>query len=135
MNLRALALAVVLAVPIPAGARIQSPAASKGAAASKEKGVSGTWTMSAEGYVLTLIVAQSGTKVSGTLEGPHGPMPVTGKFAKGRLTFAADGPDGVAGKLEISATGVLQRDGTLAGSLTSVTSGTLKWTAVRTPSH
>src|ERR1041385_2285488 len=129
MNLRPLALAVVLAVPIPAGARIQSPAASK------EKSVSGTWTMSAEGYVLTLIVAQSGTKVSGTLEGPHGPMPVTGKFAKGRLTFSADGPDGVGGKLEISATGVLQRDGTLAGSLTSVTSGTLKWTAVRTPSH
>jgi hypothetical protein len=87
--------------------------------------------LSAEGYVLTLVLAQSGTKISGTLEGPHGPMPLKGQFSKGRITFSGGGPNGIGGKEEFSATGVLQSDGTLVGDLTSTTSGKLTWTAVR----
>src|ERR1700682_1269309 len=45
--------------------------------------------------------------------------------AKGRIDFSGDGPDGVGGQLELSATGALQADGTLAGVLTSTTTGQL----------
>ena len=98
----------------------------------KEKGVAGTWTLSAEGYVLPLVLVQSGTKISGTLESTHGPMPLKGQFAKGRITFSGGGPNGIGGKEEFSATGVLQSDGTLVGDLTSATSGKLTWKTVRT---
>jgi hypothetical protein len=97
----------------------------------KPQGVTGAWTLSAEGYVLKMTLVQTGKKLTGTLESPHGPMPVKGQVAKGRMTFTAAGPDGVGGRLELSATGVLQADGTLAGDLTSATTGHLKWTAVR----
>jgi hypothetical protein len=107
-------------------------AASETLAHAKGKGVSGTWTLSAEGYVLPLVLVQSGTKISGTLEGPHGPMPLQGQFAKGRITFSGGGPNGIGGKEEFSATGVLQSDGMLVGDLTSTTSGKLTWKAVRT---
>ena len=68
----------------------------------------------------------------GTLQGTHGPMPLKGQFAKGRITFSGGGPNGIGGKEEFSATGVLQSDGTLVGDLTSATSGKLTWKAVRT---
>jgi hypothetical protein len=97
----------------------------------KQQGLTGTWTLSAEGYVLKMILVQTGKKLTGTLESTHGPMPMRGQFAKGRMTFTATGPDGIGGRLELSATGVLQADGTLAGDLTSTTTGHLRWTAVR----
>ena len=68
----------------------------------------------------------------GTLQGTHGPMPLKGQFAKGRIAFSGGGPNGIDGKEEFSATGVLQSDGTLVGDLTSTTSGKLTWKAVRT---
>ena len=98
----------------------------------EQKGIAGHWTLSAEGYVLEMVLVQNGKKITGTLQGPHGPMPLKGQFAKKRITFSADGPDGIGGRLELSATGVLQPDGTLVGALTSVTSGNLTWKAVRT---
>ena len=107
-------------------------AASHTLAYAKEKGVSGSWTLSAEGYVLELVLAQSGTKISGTLQDPHGPMPLKGQFAKLRITFSGGGPNGIGGKEEFSATGVLQSNGTLVGDLTSTTSDKLTWKAVRT---
>ena len=114
------------------GAVVMTLAASETLAYAKEKGVSGSWTLSAEGYVLKLVLVQSGTKISGTLQGAHGPMPLKGQFAKGRITFSGGGPNGIGGKEEFSATGVLQSDGTLVGDLTSTTSGKLTWKAVRT---
>ena len=83
--------------------------------------------------MLELVLVQSGTKISGSLRGPHGPMPLKGQFAKKRITFSGGGPNGIGGKEEFSATGVLQSDGTLAGDLTSATSDKLTWTAVRKP--
>jgi len=117
---------------VVAGAVIVTLAASETLASAKERGVSGTWTLSAEGYVLKLVLVQSGTKISGTLESTHGPMPLKGQFAKGRITFSGGGPNGIGGKEEFSATGVLQSDGTLVGDLTSATSGKLTWKTVRT---
>jgi hypothetical protein len=117
---------------VVAGAVIMTLAASETSAYAKEKGVSGSWTLSAEGYVLQLFLVQSGTKISGTLESTHGPMPLTGQFVKGRITFSGGGPNGIGGKEEFSATGVLQSDGTLVGDLTSATSDKLTWKAVRT---
>ena len=111
---------------------VMTLAASETLAYAKEKGVSGSWTLSAEGYVLKLDLVQSGTKISGALQGPHGPMPLKGQFAKGRITFSGGGPNGIGGKEELSATGKLQSDGTLVGDLTSTTSGKLTWKAVRT---
>jgi hypothetical protein len=52
---------------------VMTLAGSETLAYAKEKGVSGTWTLSAEGYVLKLVLVQSGTKISGTLEGPTVP--------------------------------------------------------------
>jgi len=107
-------------------------AASASALGAEQKSVVGSWMLSAEGYELEMVLAQDGKKVTGTLQGPHGPMPLKGEFSKGRLTFSGGGPNGVGGREQFSATGVLQRDGTLAGTLTSTTSGNLKWRAVRT---
>ena len=111
---------------------VMTLAASASSANAKQKGVAGSWTLSAEGYVLKMVLAQSGKKITGTLQGPHGPMPLKGQFAKGRITFSGGGPDGIGGREELSATGVLQPDGTLVGALKSTTSGNLAWKAVRT---
>src|SRR5262249_2692554 len=116
---------------IVSGVVVMALAASAPFASGKDKDVSGRWTFTAEGYVLEMVLVQTGTKLSGTLHGPHGPMPLKGEFAKGRITFSGGGPDGVGGNEELSATGVLKSDGTLAGELTSTTSGKLIWKAVR----
>jgi hypothetical protein len=122
----------VLKQLVVGGTVVMTLAAGETLADAKEKGVSGTWTLSAEGYVLTLVLVQTDTKISGTLESTHGPMPLKGQFAKGRITFSGGGPNGIGGKEEFSATGMLQSDGTLVGDLTSATSGKLTWKAVRT---
>jgi hypothetical protein len=41
------------------------------------------------------------------VQGPHGPMPLKGQFAKSRITFSGHGPDGIGGREEFSATAVL----------------------------
>jgi hypothetical protein len=115
----------------------------------RQKSVAGTWTMSAEGMSLRLVLAQKGKTVTGTLANPHGGViPLKGEFAGGRLTFSgsssdgpADGPGAAtrpapgfaqnAHALQISATGTVKADGSLAGSLTSNV-GDMTWTAVRT---
>jgi hypothetical protein len=57
---------------VVAGAVVMTLAASETLAYAQQKGVSGSWTLSAEGYVLKLVLVQSGTRISGTLQGPHG---------------------------------------------------------------
>jgi hypothetical protein len=113
-----------------------------------QKSVAGDWTMSAEGMSLRLVLAQKGKKVAGTLQNPHGgTIALKGEFAGKRLTFSgsSDGPangrdahtqplPGFAANapsLQVSATGTIRRDGSLAGSLTSNV-GDMTWTAVRT---
>ena len=62
-------------------------AASASSAYAEQKGVAGSWTLSAEGYVLEMVLAQSGKTITGTLQGPHGPMPLKGKFARAGSPF------------------------------------------------
>jgi hypothetical protein len=114
----------------------------------EQRSVAGIWTMSAEGMSLRLVLAQKGKKVTGTLQNPHGgTITLKGEFTGGQLSFSgssdgtADGP-GVhaqplsgfavnAHDLQLSATGIIRGDGSLAGSLMSNV-GDMTWTAVRT---
>jgi hypothetical protein len=114
----------------------------------RQKGVAGTWTMSAEGMSLRLVLAQEGGKVTGTLQNPHGgAISLKGEFAGGQLTFSGSSDEPAVGPgahaepapgfaadahaLQVAATGAMKADGSLAGSLTSNV-GNMTWTAVRT---
>lgn len=71
---------------------VMTLAASETLSYAKEKGVSGTWTLSAEGYVLPLVLVQSGTNISGTLEGPQVHTALAGDLmssTSGKLTWKA----------------------------------------------
>ena len=101
-----------------------------------DQNVSGTWTLFAEGYVLSMTLHQDGTRLSGTLHGPHGPFPLTGEFRKGRIHFAgtSDGGgirhDDDSNEIDVAAIGHLQPDGSLAGTMVS-TVGDFTWRAIR----
>jgi len=101
-----------------------------------EQNVSGTWTLNAEGYVLPMTLQQDGTRLSGTLHGPHGPFPLVGEFKKGRIHFAgtSDGGgirhDDDSNEIDVAAIGRLQPDGSLAGTMVT-TVGDFTWQATR----
>jgi len=101
-----------------------------------EQNVSGTWTLNAEGYVLPMTLQQDGTRLSGTLHGPHGPFPLVGEFKKGRIHFAgtSDGGgirhDDDSNDIDVAAIGRLQPDGSLAGTMVT-TVGDFTWQATR----
>ena len=103
---------------------------------SADQNVSGTWTLSAEGYVLPMTLHQDGTRLSGTLQGPHGPFPLVGEFKKGRIHFTgtSDGGgirhDDDSNEIDVAAIGRLQPDGSLAGTMVS-TVGDFTWRATR----
>ena len=98
--------------------------------------VSGTWTLSAEGYVLTLTLRQEGARLTGTLTITHGPFPIVGEFKKGRIHFAgtSDGGgirhDDTSNEIDVAAIGRLQPDGSLTGTMVT-TVGDFTWRAVR----
>jgi len=104
-------------------------AASAGALNAEDKGVAGKWTMSIEDTTMSMVLAQSRKTIKGTLESPHGPIEVKGEFDKGKISFsgAIDGPPH---RLEVSATGSVRADGTLAGDMVTNV-GNMSWTAVR----
>ena len=58
-------------------------AANASALDAEQQGVVGNWTFSAEGYVLEMVLAQKGKKITGTLQGSHGPMPLKGTVCQG----------------------------------------------------
>ena len=101
-----------------------------------EQNVNGTWTLNAEGYVLPMTLHQDGTRLSGTLHGPHGPFPLVGEFKKGRIHFAgtSDGGgirhDDDSNEIDVAAIGRLQPDGSLAGTMVT-TVGDFTWQATR----
>ena len=103
---------------------------------SAEQNVSGTWTLTAEGYVLPMTLHQDGTRLSGTLHGPHGPFPLVGEFKKGRIHFVgtSDGGgirhDDDSNEIDVAAIGRLQPDGSLAGTMVT-TVGDFTWRAIR----
>jgi len=101
-----------------------------------EQNVSGTWTLNAEGYVLPMTLQQDGTRLSGTLHGPHGPFPLVGEFKKGRIHFAGTSDGGGirhdydSNEIDVAAIGRLQPDGSLAGTMVT-TVGDFTWQATR----
>ena len=95
----------------------------------EEKAVAGDWTFTVEGMTLTMTLEQTGKAITGTLQSPHGPIPIKGEFEKETITFTG-GVEGV----QLSATGRLQPDGSLAGEL-SMNVGNMTWKAVRAPAR
>ena len=78
--------------------------------------------------VLTLTV--DGAKVSGSIVGPLGELPVAGQFTEGKLIFSMDFPS-QNGALKVQFAGALKPDGTLAGNI-DFGGQASPWTAVRT---
>jgi hypothetical protein len=95
-------------------------------------GVAGKWSMTvdtgpAHGITtMGLTLEQDGNKVTGTLQSPHGDVPVSGELAKGALTLATTD----SSEMKATIHGKLSDDGKLAGYL-STTRGDMKFTAER----
>ncbi len=130
MRLRPHALALaIIAVVFAAG-----PSAQK--ATPEVPALSGEWIFSAEGYVMPLSLRQDGTRLTGKLEGFHGLFPLQGEFKKGLVHFAGSSDGGGirhsddSNGIDLFAIGVLQPNGSLAGTLVS-TVGNLAWHAER----
>jgi hypothetical protein len=94
----------------------------------EEKSIAGTWSLTAEGYMMSMVLTQNGKTIGGTLDSPHGPIALKGEYVDGKLTITGSGGD--AHPLEFTFKGALKSDGTLAGDLTSNV-GDMSWTAVR----
>jgi hypothetical protein len=92
----------------------------------KPKSVAGIWTllvMDQGSYSMTL--SQKGRTITGSIDGPHGLIQLKGEFTNGQLKMA-----GTSQAIQLSATGSLKADGSLAGNMTSNVGG-MAWTAVR----
>jgi hypothetical protein len=124
---------IAVATMLPAGfGHLSAQAAKTGSS----QNVDGTWTLNAEGYVLPMTLHQDGTRLTGTLQGPHGPFPLAGEFKKGRIHFTgtSDGGgirhDDDSNEIDLAAIGRLQPDGSLAGTMVT-TVGDFTWRATR----
>jgi hypothetical protein len=93
-----------------------------------QQSVAGEWVMSVQGMSLRLVMAQNGEKVSGTLESPHGIIPLTGDFSKGKLTIS--GASTEQHPIQFAGTATISADGSLAGSI-SADLMAMNFTAVR----
>jgi len=93
-----------------------------------QQGIAGLWTMSVHGMSLEMNLNQSGERVTGTLDSPHGLLQVKGEFVKGKLTFTAASQD--SQPLQFVATATLNNDGALTG-IVSVDLMEMNFTAVR----
>jgi hypothetical protein len=81
----------------------------------KDATIAGTWTLSVEHLGLKLVLEQTKSKVTGTLDWPHGdPIKLTGLFTDDALTLTGDSA-GDNFSIHVDATGSRKADGTLAG--------------------
>ncbi len=92
--------------------------AGTGRMAAKEKSVAGTWTFTVEQrFGLKLVLEQSRTTVTGTLDWPHGdPIKLAGALKGETLTFTGDS-SGENFTVHVDSTGRLKADGTMAETL------------------
>ena len=99
----------------------------------KPTGVAGTWSLTVKGpaahgdMAAGLTLAQTGTKVSGTLTAHGNERKVEGEFVDGALTLATVDGDS---QHQVQLNGKLKEDQTLEGYL-SGPGGDMRWTAVR----
>jgi hypothetical protein len=86
----------------------------------RDKPLTGAWTLSAQGLSLRMMLSQQGRIITGTLDYPHGaPFQLkNGVFEAGSLKFSGDS-SGEGFVIHIDASGSLQSDGSLAGTITS----------------
>lgn len=92
----------------------------------RPKNVAGMWTLLVTDQgSYAMVLAQKGKTITGSIDGPHGLIQLRGEFANGQLKVA-----GTSQAIQLSATGSLRADGSLAGSITSNV-GDMAWTAVR----
>jgi hypothetical protein len=122
--------ALVLAIGLPALAQTQE----KPAPAPAATGVAGKWTMSIQtpqgATDAALEIKLDKEKVTGTLNGPQGPVAIEGEYTGGKLGFLIT-VDGGGGSFSIYFTGALKEDGTLAGSADLGEMGQMAWSAKR----
>lgn len=94
--------------------------------------VAGTWTMNVDtgpahgNTTMGLTLEQDGSKVSGTLQSPHGDVPVSGELVNGALTLATSD----SSEMRATVHSKLREDGTLSGYM-STSRGDMKFTAER----
>jgi hypothetical protein len=92
----------------------------------RPKSVAGMWTLLVTDQgSYPMVLAQKGKAITGSIDGPHGLIQVKGEFTNGQLKMA-----GTSQAIQLSATGSLKADGSLAGNMTSNV-GDMAWTAVR----
>jgi hypothetical protein len=95
--------------------------------------IAGKWDMTAETpqgtTPVTLVMKLDGKKVTGTLTGPQGEIPVEGEYADGKLTWSIT-IQGSSGDLNVTFTGAMKEDGTLAGTF-DFGQGAMNWKAAR----
>ena len=96
--------------------------------------ISGKWTLvvtADQPITSDLEIKLDGKKVTGTVNNAdRGSAPITGEYADGKLTFSLT-MQGSGGALDISFTGALKADGTLAGTMNHGQPPDLTWTAER----
>jgi hypothetical protein len=132
-----LALALLVTGAVPASAQQQTPppppAQEKPADAKAPASIAGKWDMTAETpqgtTPVTLVMKLDGKKVTGTMSGPQGEIPLEGEFADGKLSMTIT-IQGGSGDMSITFTGALKEDGTLAGTF-DFGQGAMNWKAQR----
>lgn len=123
---------VLTAAALLAAAQISAMAQAAGAA--KPIHVDGTWSMTVTGpdgnaMSVTAVFKTQGRKLTGTLAGPQGEVALAGEFADNKIAFAISVPQD-AGPMDITFTGAVKKDGSLAG-IASAPFGEIPWTAVK----
>ena len=93
-----------------------------------QQGVGGTWTLDAYGMPMAMRLAQEGEKISGTIDTPHGVIPLKGDFSEGKLNLV--GAATSEHPIEVTARATLGSDGSLTGTF-SANSMEIAFTAVR----
>jgi hypothetical protein len=138
-----------LAMTVGLGAQAQTgqtppkpptPAAPAAAPKADEKAPAtpaGKWTMTLQSpqgaFVSTLELKVDGKKVTGTSTNDMlGTQALEGEFADGKVSFwmSITMPNG-GGSMDLSYTGALKADGTMAGTMTIPQMGEMPWTAER----
>lgn len=132
-----LTLALLVVGAVPASAQQQTPppppAQDKPADAKAAASIAGKWDMTAETpqgtTPVTLVMKLDGRKVTGTIAGPQGEIPLEGEFTDGKLSMTIT-IQGGGGDMSITFNGALKEDGTLAGTF-DFGQGAMNWKATR----
>ena len=129
---------MIAAVMIALGLFVSSAQAGPGSQDPKKDqkapaSVAGNWNMSVNGpqgpMSVSMVLAQDGKKLTGSLSSQMGETQLEGEFADGKISFWISF-QGSSGSMQIAFAGVLKEDGTLEGTL-SGQMGDMNWTAER----